>query len=242
PSGLLTSENLRGREIFEIFVVDDNIHRGGRALQVVLPGFEGLENSEELLVMCVIVQLRRSEGARIEGDQPNLAIRAGDGKDTVNRIVRSISFDGNQGARLIVSKDGSCCEGLLQPIEGALTVFGEVPRGIFPSKLIEYEAMVEIHEAEEGLDVLHFVGFRPITNSSDFVLRHCQTIRGEKVSEVFHQVRMELTLFRFSKELALAQVLKHFPNVLDVVLHIVRINQDVVEVYYHADIKHICKD
>ena len=53
---------------------------------------------------------------------------------------------------------------------------------------------------------------------------------------------MELTLFRFSKELVLVQAPKHFPNVLDVVLHIVRIDQDVVKVYYHADIEHICKD
>ena len=46
--------------------------------------------------------------------------------------------------------------------------------------------MVEIHEAEEGLDVLHLMGFGPITNSGDFVLRHGETVRGEEVSEVFH--------------------------------------------------------
>ncbi|KIM60602.1 hypothetical protein SCLCIDRAFT_123835 [Scleroderma citrinum Foug A] len=44
---------------------------------------------------------------------------------------------------------------------------------------------------------------------------------------------MELTLFGFSKELVLAQAPKHFPNMFDMVLHIV---------YYHADIKHICED
>ncbi|KIM65183.1 hypothetical protein SCLCIDRAFT_113623, partial [Scleroderma citrinum Foug A] len=46
-------------------------------------------------------------------------------------------------------------------------------------------------------------------------------------------VQMELTLFGFSKELVLAQALKHFLNMLDVVLHIV---------YYHTDIEHICED
>ena len=53
---------------------------------------------------------------------------------------------------------------------------------------------------------------------------------------------MELTLFRFSKELVMVQAPKHFPNVFDVVLHIVRVDQDVVKVYYHADIKHISED
>ena len=128
------SENLRGREILKIFVIGNNIHRGGRALQVVLPGFEGLENSKELLVMRVVVQLGRGECARIEGNWLNLAIRTGDGQDTGNRIVRSVGFDGNWGTRLIVSKDGSSCEGLLQPIEGTSTVLGEVPGGIFLSK------------------------------------------------------------------------------------------------------------
>ena len=53
---------------------------------------------------------------------------------------------------------------------------------------------------------------------------------------------MELTLFRFREELVLAQAPKHFPNMFDVVLHVVRIDQDVVKVYYHADIEFICKD
>ena len=94
-----------------------------------------------------------------------------------------------------MSKDGSSCEGLLQPLEGTSTVLGEVAGGIFLSKpsswdhnikVVEYEATVEVCEAEEGLDVLHLVWFGPITNSSDFVLQHCQTVRGEEVSEVFH--------------------------------------------------------
>ena len=107
----------------------------GKALQVVSPGFAGLENSEKLLVMHVVVQLGHGQGARVEGDQPNLTIGTSDGKDTSNCIVRSIGFNSNQGTRLIlVSKNGRCCEGLLQPIEGMSTVVGEVPRGIFPSK------------------------------------------------------------------------------------------------------------
>ena len=81
------SENLRDREILKIFVISDNIHQGGRALQVVLPGFEGLENSEKLLIMCVVVQLGRGECARIEGNWPNLTIGTSDGRDTGDHIV-----------------------------------------------------------------------------------------------------------------------------------------------------------
>ena len=40
------------------------------------PGFENLEDCEELLVMGIIVQLGRSQCPRIEGDQAKLAIPA----------------------------------------------------------------------------------------------------------------------------------------------------------------------
>ena len=72
------SDNLRGGEILEMFVISDNIHWGGRALQVVSPGFEGLEDSKELLVMHVVVHLH-GECVRIEDNQPNLIIGTSDG-------------------------------------------------------------------------------------------------------------------------------------------------------------------
>ena len=89
-----------------------------------------------------------------------------------------------------------------------LALVGEVPRGIFLSKpsqrnhnigVIEYELVIEVHKAQEGLYVLYLSGFRPIANCFDFVGRHCQAIGGEEISEVFHQVRMEFTLFGFGK-------------------------------------------
>ena len=118
-----------------------------------------------------------------------------DGEDSGDRIVQSIGFDGDLCARLKVSKDGSCSKGLLQSIERLLALVGEVPRGILPSKLsqgnhnvgvIEYELAVEVCEAQEGLYVLHLLGFGPITNCFDFVGRHCQAVRREEISEVFH--------------------------------------------------------
>ena len=158
--------------------------------------------------MGIVVQLRHSQCPRIEGDRVKLAIRTGDGEDSGNCVVRSISFNGDLHAWLEVSKDGSCSKGLLQPIERLSALVSEVPRGIFPSKpsqgnhnirVIEYEPAVEVHEAQEGLYVLYLLGFGPIANCFDFVGRHCQAVGGEEISEVFHQVRMELTLFGFGK-------------------------------------------
>ena len=158
--------------------------------------------------MGIVVQLGRSQCLRIEGDRAKLAIHTGDGEDSGNRIIRSIGFNSDLHAWLEVSKDGSCSKGLLQSIERLSTLVGEVPRGIFPSKpsqrnhnigVIEYELAVEVREAQEGLYVLYLSGFGPIANCFDFVGRHCQAVGGEEISEVFHRVRMEFTLFGFGK-------------------------------------------
>ena len=117
--------------------------------------------------MGVVVQLGRSQCPRIEGDRAKLTIRTGDGEDSGNHVIRSISFDSDLCAWLEVSKDGSCSKGLLQSIERLSALVSEVPRGIFPSKpsqrnhnirVIEYELVVEVREAQEGLYVLYLWG------------------------------------------------------------------------------------
>jgi len=69
PSGLPTGENFRGGEVLQVFVVGHDVNREGRALQVVTPALESLEDSEELLVMSIVVQLGHGQSARVEHDQ-----------------------------------------------------------------------------------------------------------------------------------------------------------------------------
>jgi len=66
PSGLPTGENLRGGEVLQVFVVGHDVNWKGRALQVVMPALESLEDSEELLVVSIIVQLGCSQSAGVE--------------------------------------------------------------------------------------------------------------------------------------------------------------------------------
>ena len=63
PARLTAREHLRGGEVLEIFVVRDNVDRGGGTFQIMAPGAKGLEYGEELLVVHVIVQFRRGKGA-----------------------------------------------------------------------------------------------------------------------------------------------------------------------------------
>ena len=58
PAGLTAGQDLGAGEVFQVLVVGDHIDRRGRALKVVVPVLEGLEDGQQLLVMGVIVQLR----------------------------------------------------------------------------------------------------------------------------------------------------------------------------------------
>ena len=60
-------------------MVGHNVNREGRALQVVTPALEGLEDSEELLVVSIVVQLRHGQSARVEHNRLYLVVRTSDG-------------------------------------------------------------------------------------------------------------------------------------------------------------------
>ena len=53
--GLMVCQDLGAGEILQVLVVGDHINQRGRALKVMLPVLEGLEDGQQLLVMGVIV-------------------------------------------------------------------------------------------------------------------------------------------------------------------------------------------
>jgi len=53
---------------------------------------------------------------------------------------------------------------------------------------------------------------------------------------------VELTFLWFAKEAMQPEMAEHFPDVLLVGLHILRVNEDVVEVHDDTDIQHVSKD
>jgi len=162
-------------------VVCDDVYRRGGAFKVVAPVPECLEDGEEFLIVGVIVQLRSSQGPGVVGDQTNLSVGAGDRQDTSDSVVGGISFHDNRGIWNKVGEDGRSSEGMLESIERTSTVLREIPRSIFPGepgkrnhnvRVVEYKPVVEVGEAQEGLDVLHLSRFRPVGDGLDLVRRH----------------------------------------------------------------------
>ena len=112
-------------------MVHDDVNRGGGAFEVVAPVLECLEDGKEFLIVGIIVQLWSSQGPQVVGNWTNLSISASDRQDASDGIVGGISFHDDRGIQNEVGKDGCSGEGMLESVEGTLTVLGEVPRSIF---------------------------------------------------------------------------------------------------------------
>jgi len=115
-------------------VVRDDVYRRGGTFEVVAPVLECLKDGEEFLIVGVIVQLRSSQGLGVVGDQTDLSVCAGNRQDASDGVVRGIRFHDDRGVQNEVGKDGRSGEGVLESVEGTLTVLGEVPRSVFPGE------------------------------------------------------------------------------------------------------------
>ena len=124
-------------------MVHDDVNRRGRAFEVMVPVLECFKDCKKFLIVGVIVQLRSSQGLGVVGDQTNLSISASDRQDTSDSIVRGVSFHDDRGIRNEVGEDGHSGEGMLESVEGTLTVLREVPRSIFLGEWVRGTMMSE---------------------------------------------------------------------------------------------------
>jgi len=100
----------------------------------MVPVPESLKDGKEFLIVGVVVQLWSSQGSGVEHDRTDLSIGAGDRQDASDGEVRGICFHDDRGVQNEVGKDVCSGEGVLESVEGTSTVFGEVPRGVFPGE------------------------------------------------------------------------------------------------------------
>ena len=198
---------------------------------------EGLEDSQKLLVIGVIVELRGGQGPQIVCDRAEDLIGASDGKDSSNGIIQSIGFHSQWSIRDPVGKDRSRGEGLLQEVKGRATILTKIPRNVFVGKpceryndvrVVEDEATVEICKTKEGLDVLHLAGFWPVGDGFDLVSRHREAIGGEAETQVFCKGDMEFALLWLSKVIMLVEASEDFADMLLMRLHVFGVDEYVV--------------
>src|SRR5882724_60183 len=131
-----------------------------------------------------------------------------------------------------MGKDQSCGESLFKCFKGRLAIIGEMPWGTLAGKTHERdcdfgisidEMMVEVGKAKEGLNVLDFSWYWPILND----------LKGSD---------MELTFVCMGKKSVSVESGEYFPNMEFVLRNIVRIDEDVVQIYDDYDVNHIHED
>ena len=87
PPCLPLGQYLISREILKILIIYNNVDGIGWTFQIVSPNLEGFKNSKQFLVMCVIIQLYRSESARVKGNWMSFIIFVNNGEDCSKSIV-----------------------------------------------------------------------------------------------------------------------------------------------------------
>ncbi|KIK78553.1 hypothetical protein PAXRUDRAFT_163699, partial [Paxillus rubicundulus Ve08.2h10] len=103
---------------------------------VMVPGAKCLVDGKEFFVMGVIVEFRSGEGPGVECDRAEFDIRAADGKDASDGIVRGVSLNDDRGIR--------------HPMPAFV---GEVPQGIFVSEASERNNNVRVVINEMTIEV-----------------------------------------------------------------------------------------
>ena len=74
------------------------------------------------------------------------------------------------------------------------------------------EAAVKVCKTKEGLNVLNFMGFRPILDSFDLLHRHRESGEGKDIAQILCSVGMELALQGIGEESMFSQSLEDFPD------------------------------
>jgi len=103
--------------------------------------------------MCVIVQLCRSESARVKDNWVNFIIFINNGEDCSESIFQGISFHNELSIGNLMSEDRSGDKCFFERVESILTGGVKLPRNVLPGKACQWNDNVRIVEDELAVKV-----------------------------------------------------------------------------------------
>ena len=165
-------------------MVSDDVNQSCGAFKIMVPGPKCLVDSEELLVMGIVVEFQSGQSPGIVGDRPDLLVRTMNGENASDDIVRGICLYDDQSVQNPMGEDRSEGEGVFEVLEGRATGVTEVPRNTFVgeagqrsdnTRVIIYKSLVEICKAKEGLHVLDLLRLRPVLYGLHLLWRHSKS-------------------------------------------------------------------
>ncbi|KIO03591.1 hypothetical protein M404DRAFT_145059, partial [Pisolithus tinctorius Marx 270] len=187
---------------------------------VMLPMAEGLEDSQQLLVVGIIIEFWHGHGARVESDWAEFTIGAGDRQNASNGIVGGVSFHCKRSVRDPMSENRSGAEGILQAEESRAALLGKVPRSTLLREVIINESSIEICETKERLDVSHLLRLRPVADCLNLLSGHGETGGRKNITKVLDGVGVKLALLWLGIKTMLSKAVEYLFYVFMMRLHV----------------------
>jgi len=138
PLHLPPGQYLDSRKILKVLIIHNNVDGIGQTFQIVSPNLEGFKDSKQFLVMCVIIQLRRSKSAGVKGNWMNFIIFVNNGEDCSESIVQDISFHNELSIGNPISKDRSRGECFFERVESISTEQVKLLGNVLPGYVYQW--------------------------------------------------------------------------------------------------------
>ena len=106
PACLAAVERLGLAKVGKVLVIGEDLYQEGGAMQIVAPGFQGVDDSEEFAIIDIIVSFGGGEGLREVGAWMPIAIGVGLEEDGARRVFRGVHGDREGGREVGEVEDG----------------------------------------------------------------------------------------------------------------------------------------
>ena len=138
PTCLTLTELLRVFKICEIFVISQDSERVGGTFKIVAPFLKGMDDSEKLTVVNVVVAFCVVERTRHEGDRVPITISILLTEDGTSREFGSVSFELKWTIVIGNNEDGGGGKQVFKLVKSVLVSRGPKPRDIFTCKGVQW--------------------------------------------------------------------------------------------------------
>ena len=134
-------------------------------------------DSEDLLVIGVVVELQSRQSLGIVGDRPNLLVRTTNRENVSDGIVGGVCLYNDWSVWNLMDEDRSRGEGGVTGVTEVPgnTFAGEAGQRSDDTEVIIYKMPVKVGKSEEGLDILDLARFRPVLYGFHFLWRHSKS-------------------------------------------------------------------
>ena len=144
PPRLLPGQYLGSRKILKVLTIRNNVDGIDQTFQIVSPNLESFKDGKQFFVIYVVVQLCRSESARVKGNWMNFIIFVNNREDCSKSIVQDIGFHNELSIGNPMSKDRSGGKCFLERVESILTGGVKLPRNVLLGKAYQWNDNVRV--------------------------------------------------------------------------------------------------